>query len=96
MAVLDNVKAALRISHDELDDLLTTQIYTAKAEMIRSGMDEAVANDETNFLVTDAITTFCQMRNADTIAESDRYETSWKYQLDCLRKSFAQEPEGGT
>lgn len=95
MAVLDDVKSALRISHDSLDDLLTKQIATARMEMIRNGMSETVANDEDNLLVTDAIVTFCQMRNADTILESQNYTESWKYQLDCLRKSTFEEPDGG-
>lgn len=93
--ILASVKTALRISHNSLDDLLNMQITTAREEMKRNGMNEAVANDESNLLVTDAIITFCQMRNADTIAEADRYETSWKYQLDCLRKSTLPVPNGG-
>lgn len=94
-AVLTAVKTALRISHDQLNTLLTQQIATARAEMKRNGMNADVAEDTSNLLVTDAIITFCQMRNADTIAESDRFEVSWKYQLDCLRKSTLPVPNGG-
>lgn len=93
MAILDDVKMALRISHTSLDTLLTKQISMARAEMVRSGMSTEVANDDTNVLVTDAIITFCQMRNADTITESQNYTESWKYQLDCLRKSSIAAPE---
>lgn len=96
MAVLDDVKTALRISHDSLDDLLTKQIATARQEMVRNGMTEYVANDDDNLLVTDAIITYCQMRNADTIQESQNYTESWKYQLDCLRKSTFAESNGGS
>lgn len=95
MAVLDDVKTAMRIRHEALDDLLTKQITTARAEMVRAGVSEDVANDDDNACVADAIITFCQMRNADTIPEADRYETSWKYQLDCLRKSTLAVPNGG-
>jgi hypothetical protein len=63
------------------------QIVTARAEMVRAGISKEVANDEDNPLITDAVITFCQMRNADTINESEQYSNSWKYQLDCLRKS---------
>lgn len=94
-AILTAVKTALRISHSQLDTLLTQQISMARAEMVRNGMNSAVANDESNVLVTDAIISFCQMRNADTIPETDRYEISWKYQLDCLRKSTLAVPNGG-
>lgn len=95
MAVIDDVKTALRISHNSLDNLLTKQIAMAKAEMLRNGMSTNVVNDESNLLVTDAIITFCQMRNADTILESQNYTESWKYQLDCLRKSTFADPNGG-
>ena len=92
MAILDDVKMALRINHTSLDTLLTKQITMARAEMVRNGMSSAVANDDNNVLVTDAIITFCQMRNADTITESEQYSKSWQYQLDCLRKSTFAEP----
>ena len=92
MALIDDVRQALRISHLQLDNLITKQIAIARAEMIRNGISETVANDETNSLINDAIITFCQMRNADTISEMDQYDKSWKYQLDCLRKSTLAEP----
>lgn len=92
MAILDDVKMALRISHTSLDLLLSRQIEMARAEMVRNGMSRTVAYDDDNVLVTDAIITFCQMRNADTITESEQYTTGWKYQLDCLRKSTFAEP----
>lgn len=92
MALIDDVRQALRISHLQLDNLITKQIATARAEMIRNGMNTAVVNDETNVLVNDAIITFCQMKNADTISEMDEYSKSWKFQLDCLRKSTFEEP----
>lgn len=87
MAALENVKTALRIRHNELDELLTSQIYTARAEMVRAGVPESTAYDDENLLINDAIITFCQMRNADTVSESESYTESWKYQLDCIRKS---------
>lgn len=87
MAVLDDVKTAMRIRHEALDDLISKQIATARAEMVRAGVSEDVANDDDNACVADAIVTFCQMRNADTITESDQFSKSWQYQLDCIRKS---------
>lgn len=87
MAVLEDVKTAMRIRHDALDDLLSKQIATARAEMVRAGVPQAVAQDDDNYCVTDAVITFCQMRNADSMNDADKYTESWKYQLDCLRKS---------
>lgn len=87
MAVLDDVKTAMRIRHEALDDLISKQIATARAKMVRVGVPEDVANDDDNACVADAIITFCLMRNADTIQESAEYSKSWQYQLDCIRKS---------
>lgn len=87
MAILDDVKIDLRISHEDLDSKILKQISAARAEMIRSGVPEDVANDDDNDCVAEAISTFCQMRNADSIADSDHYFKSWQYQLDCIRKS---------
>ncbi|MBO4376148.1 MAG: hypothetical protein J5811_02510 [Lachnospiraceae bacterium] len=95
MAVLDIVKSDLRIMHEDLDDALTTQIYTARAEMKRVGIKESIADDESNLLVTAAIVSYCRMLNANNTAEADMNERSWKYQLDCLRKSSFKDPGGG-
>lgn len=87
MAILDDVKIALRIAHNGIDTELTANIAEARAEMIRSGINGTVANDDTNPLIVGAIKTYCKMVNANTDTDADRYDRSWKYQLDCLRKS---------
>lgn len=45
MALLDDVKLALRISHNLLDNEIADVITSARQEMIRAGVAEAVANE---------------------------------------------------
>ena len=92
MAILDDVKLALRISHTALDTELTANIAEARAEMVRNGIDESIANDDNNPLIVAAIKTYCKFINTDIDKTAERYEESWKYQLDCLRKSTLPEP----
>lgn len=87
MAIIDDVKLAMRITHNGIDGELAANILEAKAEMARVGMDEAVINEE-GPLVVAAIKTYCKMVNADTEASAERYDVSWKYQIDCLRKTY--------
>ena len=92
MAILDDVKLALRISHTALDTELTANIAEARAEMDRNGIDESIANDDSNPLIVAAIKTYCKLVNTDIDKTAERYDASWKYQLDCLRKSTLPEP----
>lgn len=85
------VANALRLSDEAATDermLATIQrnIRTARAELIRSGLAENVANEDGNVLVEDAIITFCMARMGDE-GEADRYENIFKYQQENLRKS---------
>lgn len=86
MSMLEKVKLALQISTNEFDSDIEENIAAARAEMIRSGIAEEKANSDTDVLITKAIKTFCQKEYADDNL-SERFEESWKYQLDNLRKS---------
>ena len=86
MSMLEKVKLALQISTNEFDSDIEENIATARAEMIRSGIAEEKANSNTDALITKAIKTFCQKEYTDDNL-SERFEESWKYQLDNLRKS---------
>lgn len=85
MAILDDVKLALRISHSVLNTEITAQIAYAKAEMERVGIDPD-AIDDTDPLILEAIKTYCKY-NLAAEDKKDGYFTSWQYQLDCLRRS---------
>lgn len=87
MALIDDVKTVIRISHARLNDDITRNIATAKLELKRLGISEAKANDETDKLITEAIITYCQYKYASNEKLQDGYLESWQYQTDNLRKS---------
>lgn len=84
----DSIAKALRIgtaSAKALDSEFERHIRTARAEMIRSGVSDVLANSSHD-LIEDAIISFCLMK----MGPSEHYERnkeSWEYQLDCIRKS---------
>lgn len=86
MTMLEKVKKALRISHDYLNEDIEDTINTARAELIRSGVDKAIAECDSD-LTQMAIKTYCQFVYAEDQKMKDGYEKSWMYQLDALRKS---------
>lgn len=85
--MLERVKKAIRISHDHLDDEILETIDAARAEMVRAGVSEDAAYSETLELVNKFILTYCQAEYASDKAMADKFEISWKYQLDNLRKT---------
>lgn len=87
MAILDDVKKALRISHNAINSELTANIAEARAEMVRAGIDATVASDDTKPLVVSAIKAYCKMVDAPDKAQAEGYERSWLYQLENMRKS---------
>ncbi|MBP3617926.1 MAG: hypothetical protein J6J38_07805 [Lachnospiraceae bacterium] len=84
----DSIAKALRIgtaSAKALDSEFERHIRTARAEMIRSGVSDVLANSSHD-LIEDAIITFCLMK----MGPKEQYEQnkeSWEYQVDCIRKS---------
>lgn len=90
--MLDKVKLALRISHNLLDSDIKDTIETARAEMIRSGVSEDVA-DESNPLIETAIKTYCKAEYASDEKRAEGFFESWQYQLDNIRKSSMEESD---
>ena len=84
--MLEKVKLALQITTSEFDSDILENIAAARAEMIRSGIADNKANSDDDALITKAIKTFCQKEYSDDNL-SERFEESWKYQIDNLRKS---------
>ena len=86
------IASALRLSDAAASRLLPTiqrNILTARAELIRSGVSDVLANSE-NPLAEDAIITFCLYKMDD----EDMAEKNWsafQYQQDNLRKSTVRE-----
>ena len=84
--MLEKVKLALRISHTLLDDEITESIASARAEMVRAGVSDEVAESDLP-LVHEAIKTYCRYIYSNDTKMKEGFFTSWEYQLDNLRKS---------
>lgn len=87
------IKLALRIQTNLLNDEIESTIEEARAELIRSGVPVEVVEAE-GPLVRSAIRTYCQMKLANDKTMTDGYRMSFEYQQDCLRKSTVA-VEGG-
>lgn len=87
--ILQKVKLSLRISHTLLDDEITDYIASARQEMIRAGMDSTKAEGSEEIVET-AIKTYVLAQYANS-KDSERYNESFKYQLDNLRKTYPAE-----
>ena len=88
MALIDDVKLALRISHTKLDGEIADYIESAKDDMIRAGASNPVVNADSSKIVTTAIKTYVLARMTDNPDMADKYQKSYEYQLDNLRKSM--------
>ena len=86
----DKVKLALRISHNLLDSEITDIIASARAELVRAGVDETRANSDEEIVET-AIRTYALSYYASDNKDAERYQNSFMYQCDCLRKSYGEE-----
>ena len=87
MAILDDVKIRLRISHSKLDSDLSATIEAARHELVRVGVYAEAASSDTDPLIVEAIKTYCQYGFTDDMKEKDGYWNSWTTQVDGLRKS---------
>lgn len=90
--MLEKVKLALRITHNALDSDINDTISTARAEMIRSGVAEAVANSSLD-IVEMAIKTYCLSVYSNDSKMAEGFTNSWLFQLDNLRKSTITLPD---
>ena len=94
MALLDDIKLYLRISHNLLDNEIQTVIASARGELKRAGVKAAVAESQepaSKDLVEQAIKTYAKAYYAEP-KEAEMFAESFKYQLDNLRKTYP-EPE---
>jgi hypothetical protein len=84
--ILDTVKTVLRITHTKLDDEITREIDTAKAELQRAGVSADTVSAEGK-LVTEAVATYCLMMMSEDPDLMDKYREAWDIQCDMLRRS---------
>lgn len=90
--IFDKVKLALRISHNLLDGEIEDVISSARDELIRAGVDSNIANSDEELIQT-AIKTYALAYYSSDVKDSERYNQSFLYQCDCLRKSTFTENE---
>ena len=85
MELLDQIKAELRITHSELDDLLMEQVGEAIHEMIRMGVPtDAFEGD--NRCTVRCVKDYVLAQNTEG-EKSDKYMEAFKYEADNLRKT---------
>lgn len=89
-SINEKVKLALRISHSLLDAEISDVITSARSELTRAGVNPNMAEGE-NEIVETAIKTYALAYYASDVKDAERYQESFKYQCDCLRKSFPKE-----
>lgn len=92
MTILEKVKLALRISHNLLDNEIADVIASARQELKRAGVSETKAGGSDEIVET-AIKTYALAYYSSDVKDSERYNESFKYQCDCLRKSYPEEPD---
>lgn len=83
--------SALRLSEasaEALIDVIRNYIGIARADMIRSGLAEDIANDDTNALVRNVIIKYVVSEMASVETERDKARTYYRICLDELRKSY--------
>lgn len=85
-SVIEQIKTAKRIRHSGLDSEISRLVKTARANMKRAGVCEEKANSDDD-LVIEAIVAFALARLAETPEIQDKYEESYRIQVDELRKS---------
>lgn len=90
--IADKVKLALRISHNLLDSEISDVITSARLELKRAGVDSEKAEGDAENVET-AIKTYALAYYSSDVKDAERYQESFKYQCDCLRKSYPQETE---
>lgn len=85
--ITNEIKIALRISHNALDSEVIALEQAARAELIRAGVAEEWAISDTEPLIVQAVKTYCKAEFSADTNIGERFMESFKYQLDCLRKS---------
>lgn len=77
MAMLDDVKNILRVSGNNFDVELTDLIASARAELRLAGVDETLANSNTDALVKKAIMVYCKAEFGFDNQEADRFRKAF-------------------
>lgn len=87
---LEIVKDALRIRHKALDDEIERLIGTARADIIRVGVDASLAQSDDD-LVIQAIVTYCLLNMSSDPELMDKYNRAYEIQIEGLRRMSENE-----
>lgn len=88
-----NCICALRLSEasaEALIDSIRNYIEIAKAEIIRLGISEEIANDESDKLVCNLIMKYVTYEMASVESERDKAFEAFRVCVDELRKSYVE------
>lgn len=77
MALLDDVKTALRVSGTDLNGEITDLISAAKADLELTGIVHATAIDDTDPLIKRAIIVYCKANFGFDNDEAERFQKSY-------------------
>ncbi|MED1092678.1 head-tail connector protein [Bacillus paramycoides] len=75
--ILIDVKKALRVSHDALNDELEDLIEAARSDLILSGVSTTKANDDKDPLIKRAIITYVKANFIPDAKEAERFQLSY-------------------
>ena len=77
MALLDDVKLALRITSSAFDKEVEDLINAARQDLILSGVSQNKAQDENDPLIKWAITVYCKAHFGFDNPEAERFQQSY-------------------
>jgi len=77
MTMLNSVKMALRISHDELNDEIVDLIEAARADLALSGVLADKTKDDNDPLIKRAVITYCKAHFGLENEDSEKYQRSY-------------------
>lgn len=84
--MLEDIKLALRITHDKIDNDLEQMEKTVKSDLLRAGAKPEVIVDE-NPLVRRIIIIYCKRELTSSVEKRDRFHQAYEQMLDEIRKS---------
>lgn len=77
MALIDDVKLALRITNSTFDREVEDLINAARRDLVLSGVLQTKANDENDPLIKRAITVYCKAHFGYDNPEAERFQQSY-------------------
>lgn len=96
MALLDDVKVALRVSGSATDSEVSMWVGAALADMERVGIDPAMLGDDPPALVKAAVACYAKARYGYDVEERAQFEASYRSIVCDLMNSSANTASGGS